>query len=226
MKKTFSTLLVCAMFTSAFAGCSQKAVTTEEKITDSTVSANVTPDTEISDGTIADIQTSEYSVKTTDSAEKSQTAADNSEVQTKVSTAATAVETTKQPSNTVPTTTSPPTQEQRPVEVPTTKPHVKTTSPPITTRPTAPTQSTEPAFDITYWVSYAKNYAVSIGLRIDNSAVDCWDNPIIANAKCKYLERDIKGVLNYYARNADITDVWVWYEEVAQGEYELYIGYA
>lgn len=226
MKKTFSILLVCAMLTSAFAGCSQKAVTTEEKISDITVSENVTSDTKISDDITADIHISEPSVKTTNSAEKHQTAADNYEVQTKVSTAATAVESTKQPSHTVPSTTSPPTQEQHPVEVPTTKPHVETTSPPITTRPTAPTQPTEPAFDITYWVSYAKNYAVSIGLRLDKSAVDCWDNPIIANEKCKYLERDIKGVLNYYARNADITDVWVWYEEVAQGEYELYIGYA
>lgn len=226
MKKTLSILLVCAVLTSAFAGCSQKTVTTEEKISDNTVSENVTSDTEISDDITADIHISESSVKTSDSAEKHQTAADNSKVQTKASTVAPKVETTQKPPHTVPSTTSPPNQEQRPAEIPTTKPPTEATKPPITTRPTAPAQSTEPAFDITYWVSYAKNYAVSIGLRLDKSAVDCWDNPIIANAKCKYLERDIKGVLNYYARNADITDVWVWYEEIAQGEYELYIGYA
>lgn len=81
-------------------------------------------------------------------------------------------------------------------------------------------------FDINYWITYAENYAESVGLRLERSAVDCWDNPISANAKCKYLERDIKSRLNYYAKAEDITDVWIWAEKVADNSYEIYIGYA
>lgn len=85
---------------------------------------------------------------------------------------------------------------------------------------------TEPEFDIDYWISFAKNYALSVGLRLESSAVECWDNPIPANAKCKYLERDIKGRLNHYAKDEDITDVWIWAEKVSDNSYEIYIGYA
>ena len=84
----------------------------------------------------------------------------------------------------------------------------------------------EPLFDIDYWVRFAKDYAQSIGLRLECSAVDCWDNPIAANAKCKYLERDIKSRLNYYAKANDITDVWIWAEKISDNSYEIYIGYA
>ncbi len=84
----------------------------------------------------------------------------------------------------------------------------------------------EPLFDIDYWVRFAKDYAQSIGLRLECSAIDCWDNPIAANAKCKYLERDIKSRLNYYAKANDITDVWIWAEKISDNSYEVYIGYA
>lgn len=70
--------------------------------------------------------------------------------------------------------------------------------------------TTEKSFDVNYWVNYAKNYAKSVGLNLDSSAVDCWDNPINANSKCIYLERDIKSRLNKYAKADDITDVWIW----------------
>ncbi len=91
-------------------------------------------------------------------------------------------------------------------------------------KPTA--KPAEPEFDINYWINYAKNYAKSVGLRLESSAVDCWDNPIPANSKCKYLERDIKSRLNRYAKDEDITDVWIWAEKVADNSYEIYIGYA
>ena len=89
-----------------------------------------------------------------------------------------------------------------------------------------PTPETEPAFDIEHWISYAKNTAVSLGLTLDSSATDCWDNPISAEQGCIYLERDIQSRLNRYAADADITDVWVWYESVSAGSYLIYIGYA
>lgn len=87
-------------------------------------------------------------------------------------------------------------------------------------------EPTEPVFDIDYWISFAKSYAESIGFTLDSGAVYCWDNPIAAGVKCKYTERDIRGYLDRYAKDGDITDVWIWYEQTGSGSYEIYIGYA
>ncbi len=84
----------------------------------------------------------------------------------------------------------------------------------------------EPQFDINVWIDFAKQYAEDIGFRLNSQAVECWDNPIGANAKSKYLERDIKSRLNMYAGYGDITEIWVWAEEISPESYELYIGYA
>ena len=96
---------------------------------------------------------------------------------------------------------------------------------PTTEPPTQPTV-TEPEFNINDWISFAKNYAVSVGLRLESSAVDCWDNPIAAGAHSAYLKRDIESRLNRYSRDEDITDVWIWAQERSDGSYDLYIGYA
>ena len=89
-----------------------------------------------------------------------------------------------------------------------------------------PTPETEPAFDIEHWISYAKSTAVSLGLTLDSSATDCWDNPITAKPTCIYLERDINSRLNRYAKDGEITAVWIWYECVGTSSYLIYIGYA
>ena len=103
-------------------------------------------------------------------------------------------------------------------------------TPPATEESTPPEppkeEPTEPVFDISYWISFAKSYAESVGLTLNSEAVYCWDNPIDADAGCIYLERDIQSRLNRYAADADITDVWVWYESVSAGSYLIYIGYA
>ena len=93
-------------------------------------------------------------------------------------------------------------------------------------KPVDQPQPTEPAFDISYWIGFAKSYAESVGLALNSEAVYCWDNPIDADAGCIYLERDIQSRLNRYAADAEITDVWVWYEPVSAGSYLIYIGYA
>ena len=85
---------------------------------------------------------------------------------------------------------------------------------------------TEPVFDIDYWIRFAKSYAESIGLALDSGAVYCWDNPIAAGVKCKYTERDIRGYLDRYAKDDEITDAWIWYEQTGSSSYEIYIGYA
>ena len=103
-------------------------------------------------------------------------------------------------------------------------------TPPATEESTPPEppkeEPTEPAFDIGYWIGFAKSYAESVGLTLNSEAVYCWDNPIAAGSQCKYTERDIKGYLSRYAKDPDITDVWIWYEQTGTGSFEVYIGYA
>ena len=95
--------------------------------------------------------------------------------------------------------------------------------PPASSEPAEPT---EPTFSIDYWINFAQEYAKSVGLNLDSTAVDCWDNPIIAGPHCTYLERDIQSRLNRYARDETILDVWIWAEGRSDGNYNLYIGYA
>ena len=90
----------------------------------------------------------------------------------------------------------------------------------------APEEPAVPEFNIQNWIDYAKTYAVSVGLRLESSAVDCWDNPITAGAYSTCLERDIAGRLDRYSRDEDITDVWIWAQARSDGSYDLYIGYA
>ncbi|MBR4882933.1 MAG: hypothetical protein IKU18_03545 [Bacteroidales bacterium] len=89
-----------------------------------------------------------------------------------------------------------------------------------------PVPTSEPVFDIGYWISFAQNYAQSIGLVLDGSTVDCWDNPIPAGPKCLYIERDITDRLNRYKNLEGFTDVWIWSEQLTDGTYSIYIGYA
>lgn len=92
--------------------------------------------------------------------------------------------------------------------------------------PTITEPDPEPAFDIDYWISYAKSTAVSLGLTLENSATECWDNPITADQGCIYLERDINSRLKRYAEDESITDICIWYECIGTGSYLIYIGYA
>ena len=124
------------------------------------------------------------------------------------------------PTVNIPTETTPPkASEPEPPEEP-------TETQPQEPKPPDEEEPTEPAFDIQTWIDYAKAYAESIGLRMESSAVDCWDNPISVGTHCSYLERDIQSRLNRYARDEDITDVWIWAEARSDGKYDLYIGYA
>lgn len=119
-------------------------------------------------------------------------------------------------------TKQPPVLPEEPVETenPTEEPSI-----PAITEP-EPTPETEPAFDIEHWLSYAKSTAVSLGLTLDSSATDCWDNPISAEQGCIYLERDINSRLKRYAEDESITDICIWYECVGTDKYLIYIGYA
>lgn len=116
----------------------------------------------------------------------------------------------------------PPVLPEKPEETesPTEEPSVPAISEP------EPTPKPEPTFDIEHWISYAKSMAVSLGLTLDSSATDCWDNPISAEQGCIYLERDINSRLKRYAEDESITDICIWYECVGTDKYLIYIGYA
>lgn len=88
-----------------------------------------------------------------------------------------------------------------------------------------PQQQPKPSFDVNPYLSYAKSYAQSIGLELDSTATDCWDNPITANAKRTGIKDDIQSRLNRYKKVEGFTAVWVWAEKVSDTEYEIYIGY-
>ena len=81
-------------------------------------------------------------------------------------------------------------------------------------------------FDISYWISYAQNYAQSIGLTFDETATECWDNPISANTNNKNIGADIESRLNRYKNVEGCTSVWIWAEKLSDTQYEIYIGYA
>lgn len=81
-------------------------------------------------------------------------------------------------------------------------------------------------FDINYWISYAQNYAQSIGLTLDETATECWDNPISANVNNKNIGIDVESRLNRYKNVEGFTSVWIWAEKISDTQYELYIGYA
>ncbi len=120
-------------------------------------------------------------------------------------------------------TPTPPAATPAPTPAPTPEP------PTPTPEPAAPTPEPvieEPTFDIGYWIGYAQSCAQGLGLRLESSAVDCWDNPIGAGPHSTCLERDISSRLNRYANDPDITDVWIWYESAGGSSYNIYIGYA
>ena len=118
------------------------------------------------------------------------------------------------------TPTPPPAATPAPTPAPTPEP------PAPTPAPVELTPEPVPSFDIDYWIGYAQSYAQGLGLRLESSAVDCWDNPIGAGPHNTCLERDISSRMNRYANDPDITDVWVWYESTGGNNYNIYIGYA
>lgn len=103
------------------------------------------------------------------------------------------------------------------------------TKPPSEPEPNESTKEPEPSepeFNIQDWIDFARSYADNIGLTLNSEAVWCSDDPITASANSKYLQRDLCGTLDKYKRNSDITDVWIWAEQLTESSWAIYIGYA
>ena len=77
-----------------------------------------------------------------------------------------------------------------------------------------PTEPPKQTFDVSPYVSYAKEYAVSIGLSLDSTATECWDNPISANPNRSGIKSDIESRLNRYKNSEGFTAVWIWTEKL------------
>lgn len=88
-----------------------------------------------------------------------------------------------------------------------------------------PAEPPKQVFDVSPYVSYAKEYAVSIGLSLDSTATECWDNPISANPNRSGIKSDIESRLSRYKNSESFTAVWIWTEKASDTEYNIYIGY-
>ena len=207
--KIIAVLALLALFLS---GCA--------KTDRSEVSAPSSQETVTTESELSTVQQEQATVSVSESTEiPAEITAEPEPVETKPEVSTPAKEETP-PTVSSPTETTPPkaSEPEPPTEPMATQPQ----------EPESPAEEepTEPAFDIQTWIDYAKAYAESIGLRMESSAVDCWDNPISVGTHCSYLERDIQSRLNRYARDEDITDVWIWAEARSDGKYDLNIGYA
>ena len=88
-------------------------------------------------------------------------------------------------------------------------------------------QPEEKSFDMDYWLGYAKDYAVGIGLRLDENAADSWDTPIRCSSKTEdVLAAYIRDDLTYYKNEEGCTAVWIWAEPRTESSWDIYIGYA
>ncbi|MCD8054981.1 MAG: hypothetical protein LUF00_13325 [Lachnospiraceae bacterium] len=117
--------------------------------------------------------------------------------------------------------------------VPQTEPATEPTAE-LPTEPESEAVVTEPetepieaeGYDIEAHLSFARSYAESIGLILDSTAVDCWDNPISANPNLSNVDENITSRLNRYKNVEGFTAVWIWAVQVSENGYAIYIGYA
>lgn len=256
MKRAIIFMLLCSLLLAGCRQVQPVEVISEEKAISSSESEGEQPNTfpaekteSLSQEVIEESQTEE-SAESTDIPETTQPQTYYSEEQAE-STAESAETVDKQTDiETPPATEDPPKQDSQdtlPIDEPSSQTvtesaesETEASSQPVTELELKPTDEEEPEqtqeseaeseaaepFDIGSWVSFAQNYAQSIGLTLDAAAVDCWDNPITAGVHCIYLERDICNRLDRYNRDDDITDVWIWAVEAGDGCYDIYIGYA
>lgn len=221
MKRRIAIFLsLCLLF--SVTGCKEK----QTSVTTETIPSESISETLEEEGTTTTtVASSEVTTTTTlkETTEISTSTADT----TSESTQTTSVIPSESTRETTTSTTVPKETTAAPTATPTPKP-TATPEPTPTPEPTAtptPTPEPEPEFDIYYWVQFAKDCAVEAGFILCDDAVYCWDNPIEANARCRYLERDIRDSFIIY-QGTDIEYITVWYEDLGGGEYLIYIGYA
>jgi cytoskeletal protein RodZ len=224
-KKWVVCMIACLMI--LLAGCNGNTAKetarndTDKRISSTAGNTETTTETEKADDTTSDVPETEQPVSSEATTEPSQQ--EKSDVS---STAGSRAETAKSYESVQVTKKPDSIQEQ---EQPQQQPKPEPETPPVKeeVKPTKPkpTEEAKPSFDVNPYLSYAKSYAQSIGLELDSTATDCWDNPITANAKRTGIKDDIQSRLKRYKNVEGFTAVWVWAEKVSDTEYEIYIGY-
>lgn len=223
-KKWMVCMIACLMI--LLAGCNGNTAKetarndTDKRISSTAGNTETTTGTEKADDT-SDIPETEQTVSSEAATELSPQ--EKSDVS---STAGSKTETTKSYEPVQVTKKPDSTQEQKqPQQQPQSKPETPTVKEEVKPTQSKPKEEVKPSFDVNSSVNYAKSYAQSIGLKLDSTATDCWDNPITANAKRTGIRDDIQNRLNRYENVEGFTAVWVWAEKVSDTEYEIYIGY-
>ena len=225
MKKTIILLLCCGVLIS-MAGCGGNTAASPIESPQTTVSETVITETPLVTA-VEPTEKEKEPVPTERKGQKTKPTVIVTEPREETKLAVTSITEEKVTSTiteTVPSTTSQLAEKETPETEPP-KDELKAETKVSKSTEPEPTEKPTP-FDIDHWITFAKEYAVSIGLKLDSSAVDCWDNPIRAGTHCIYLERDIQSRLNRYAKDEDITDVWIWAESACNVCYDIYIGYA
>lgn len=222
-KKWVVCMIACLMI--LLAGCNGNTAKenarndTDKRISSTAGNTETTTETEKADDTTSDVPETEQPVSSEATTEPSQQEKSDvsSAAGSKTETAKSyeSVQVAKKPDSTKEQKQQP--QQSKP-ETPKVTEEVKPTKP-------KPTEEPKQSFDVNPYVSYARSYAQSIGLELDSTATDCWDNPITANAKRTGIKDDIQSRLNRYKNVEGFTAVCVWAEKVSDTEYEIYIGY-
>lgn len=238
MKKRILAAVLCGVLIAGLAGCGNTAK--KEGKPDSTVTADVTSDNELSGDISAEPDAPTESENPADSIPETQQQAEETEPPAEPSGTESSSE-PKQPVRTEEETnsvSSEPQLKEPETQKPTPEPTQSSAEDLAQSEPTQegtppqesapPEEPSVPEFNIQTWIDFAVEYAASesIGLNLSPDATACWDNPITASPHSLYLERDIQSRLNRYSKDEDITDVWIWAEERSDGSYDLYIGYA
>lgn len=221
MKKIIILLLVILL-----CGCSaEKPVETlssmqtesaETTVTETVAPEKTTETTPVKAETVIETQKSETIVPSdTEQPEQKSTLGATTATTAEIPIEPATIETTTEPQAT-PITPAKTVKEEEPTEL----------SEAVEAPPESATEPLKTEFDVNHWINFARSYALQIGLEIDETAVDCWDNPTTANADCICLERDLAHRLNRYAGDDDITAVNIWAESLGNGNYLIYIAYA
>ena len=226
-KKLMVCMIACLMI--LLAGCSGNTAKetarndTNERISSTAGNTEISTENDVADDTsvVTETEQSVSNEAATASSESEKVAVSSTAGKSESAKSNDFTQVTKKPDSTPDTTK----EQKQPQQQPKPKPETPTVTEEV--KPTKPTPTEEPkqSFDVNSYVSYAKSYAQSIGLELDSTATDCWDNPIAANAKRTGIKDDIQSRLNRYKNVEGFTAVWVWAEKVSDTEYEIYIGY-
>lgn len=236
MKKMLVLTAATIVLSLVFTGCSGESA--NEPDTDSeTASVSENAESKPMENTAENSTSSFLAGKESDTPESSKNLTKNSSSAATNSTAPKITPSTQATETQAPTATETPAPEQEiaqpPVTVPpkqetVTPPPIETpqeTVPPPEPTPPAPPEPPTPDFEVSGYVEQAKNYGQSIGLSLDSTATACWDNPTYASATASNISGNLASLLDWY-KNSGFTGFWVWAEDLGNGAFNIYIGYA